>query len=350
MNSVDIIGIPKPQVKKTILPVLLVTLVSLGVTGIGGYITQQAAEAKLNRFFVRQADQIANTYANKLNTQITILEGVRGLYNSSGDFTAHSFSDYLASIDLSSADKSGASSYFYLPSIKHEDEANFIKKIRNEKDTNPLYKTFTIKPESNYDFHYPVTYGYPIEGRESAFGLDFATFPERLDAIIYARDNNTLATTKTIKFETTGKPGFFFLLPLYFHDKTIERTVERREAFAGVVGVAFRSESAFEQIFGGEDPYPYLDFQIYQGDATTPDRLLHDHNPNLTIEHPRFETIRKVNIHGQSWTITVQSKSNFAMGEQEERLPVIVTISWLVMTILLLIYSLYNLNKIYRSS
>ncbi len=322
----------------------------MGTTLIGGYITKRAVDIRIQNFFLRQADQIANTYTSKLNTQITILEGIRGLYNSTNNFNAHKFSDYLSSIDLSSADKSGASSYFYIQSVEHRDLSKFIRAINSEKDADPVYQTFTVKPESVQDFHYPVTYGYPIKGRESAIGLDFATFPERHSAIEYARDQNALATTKPLILGTTGKPGFFFLLPLYFHDMTIERTVERRDAFLGVVGVAFRSESAFEQIFGGTDPYPYLDFQIYQGDATTPDRLLHDHNPDLTIEHPRFETMRKVNIQGQSWTITVQSKSTFGMGEQEERLPVIVTISGLVMTLLLLIYSLYNLNKIYRSS
>lgn len=350
MNSADITNISRPQVKKTILPVLLVALISLSVTGVGGYITKQAVEFKLNDFFTRQADQIANTYVNKLNTQITILEGIRGLYNSTDNFTAHSFSDYLSSIDLNSADKSGASSYFYIPEVKSSDIAKFTQSIRQEKEADPIYKTFAIKPESVQDFHYPVTYGFPIAGRESAIGLDFATFPERLDAIIYSRDNNALATTKAVILGTTGKPGFFFLLPLYFHDKTIERTVERREAFLGVVGVAFRSESAFEQIFGGVDPYPYLDFQIYQGDATTPDRLLHDHNPNITIDHPRFETVRKVRIQNQTWTITVQSQPSFGIGEREQRLPLIVTIAGLSMTLLLLIYSLFSLNKIYRSS
>lgn len=325
-------------------------MVALSVTGIGGYITKQTVDLKLNDFFNRQADQIANTYTNKLNTQITILEGIRGLYNSAGEFSAHSFDDYLSSIDLSTADRSGASSYFYIPAIKQEELSKFTSQIRSEKDADPIYKTYTVKPDSIQDYYYPVTYISPIAGRESSIGLDFATFPERHDAIEYARDNNALATTKAVTLQTTGRPGFFFLLPLYLHSKPIERTIERREAFLGVVGVAFRSESAFEQIFGGTDPYPYLDFQIYQGDATTPDRLLHDHNPDLTIENPRFETIRKVKVQNQSWTITVQSKSSFGMSEKEQRLPAIITITGLVMTLLLLIYSLYSLNKIYRSS
>lgn len=130
----------------------------------------------------------------------------------------------------------------------------------------------------------------------------------------------------------------------------MERTIERRESFVGVVGVSFRSEIAFEQIFGGTDPYPYLDFQIYQGDATSPDRLLHDHDPAINIENPRFQTIRKVNLQNQSWTITVQSKSSFGMSEQEQRLPALITLAGLIMTVLLLVYSLYSLHRIYRSS
>lgn len=128
----------------------------------------------------------------------------------------------------------------------------------------------------------------------------------------------------------------------------MDRPASRRTAFVGVIGVAFRSESAFEQIFGGTDPYPFLDFQIYQGEADTPDRLLHDHDESFTATKPRFSTTRKIRLYGQTWTINVQSKPNFSMGELDQKLPLLVTIIGLILTVSLTLYALINLSKINR--
>ena len=328
--------------------VTIVILVTLSMTFIGAYATQKAISNRLQDLFNRQADQIANTYSNKLSTQITILEGIQGLWNSSHTMSEHGLSDYLAPLDLSSFDKSGVSSYFYIPQINKSNLDTFTAKIRTETNTPAIFKTFTVHPSSNQSTLYPVTYGYPVVGRESAIGLDFATFPERLDAINYARDTNNLGTTKAVTLQTTGKPGFFFILPLYTHDMPIDRTPARRSAFVGVVGAAFRSESAFEQIFGGADPYPYLDFQIYHGDSDTPDRLLYDYDPSFTASNPRFSATRKIRIHGQVWTLKVQSKPTFTMGEVTQKLPMIVTGIGLILTALLTLYALVNLSKLNR--
>ena len=290
---------PRGQHAKYLRAVAIVSLVLVAATSIAGLITRQAADLRLKLFFDRQADQIANTYYNKLNMQITVLEGLRGLWNVDGRFTPKSFETYLSSMNLDSLDKSGASSYFYAPLIEES---------------------------------YPITHIYPLAGRESALGVNFGRESERVDAIAYARDSNNLATTKNLILQTTSQPGFFFLLPLYKTDLPIERTPERKTAFAGVVVAAFRSESAFEQIFGGIDAYPYLDFQVYQGDAITPDRLLYDHDESFTATATSFTATRVVRLYDQTWTIEVQGKPSLMLGNSEERLPLIVFASGLIAT------------------
>ena len=335
-----------PPPKHALLPVITITLLTFTATLFAGYITEQAVTNRLNDFFNGQADQIANTYYNKLRTHVTLLEGIRGLYNSTDNFTQDKFNKYLDSLDLSSLDKSGVSTYFYIPAISPLQVKKFTTNLRQEKINENIYKQFTIHPESTQVFHYPVAYGYPLEGKEAALGLDFATLPERRDAIEYARDHNAFATTKAVPLQTTGKPGFFFLLPLYRPGLPIERTSERKLAFSGVIGAAFRSESAFEQIFGREDPYPFLIFHIYEGDATTQDRLLYDSDPDYDHLKPRFTATRKVSLQEQSWTIVVESKPSFSLMDKEQGLPVVVFVFGLLATILLSVFSTYKFSKI----
>ena len=329
-----------PNHTRYFLAVTLVGAILLTVTGIAGYITKRAVDVRLSEFFNRQADQIANTYYNKIHTHVTIIEGIRGLWNASNNFTYQSFSDYLSSLDLSNIDNGGASSYFYIPAVKHEDISKFEKKIQQESSIASVYQNYVINPKSDAPVHYPATYTYPLEGRGKSIGLDFATFPERLDAITYAKDSGKLATTKAMILQTTGRPGFFFILPLYYNAKSLDLPSDRDQHFAGVVGAAFRSRSAFEQIYGGTDPYPYLDFQIYQGDASTPDRLIHDHDSNFEDLQARYTTSRVVRYQGQTWTINVQSKPSFALRDSEQKLPYIVFISGILATLILTITSL----------
>lgn len=310
--------------KKTILTVLGIVFLTLSATIAAGSITERAVNTHLQNYFNNEADQIANTYYNKLHTQITILEGLRAFWNSTGGFTNQNFTSYLASLNLNTLDKSGASLYFFIPSLK--------------------------KSNGTQDFSYPVTYIYPTLGMESVLGRDFATFPQRKDGIEYARDHNALATTMPLTLLTTGKPGFFFLLPLYKPGLSFERTPDRQKAFAGVVGASFRSESAFDQIFGGENPYPDLDFHIYQGDATTDDRLLFDSDPEFDHDDPRFHTTRIVRLYDQTWTIIIESKPSFSLIDNEQKLPTIVFTFGLLLTIALGAYSLIKISKIARTT
>lgn len=338
-----------PPPKQAILPVIAVTLLAFTATLIAGYITEQAVANRLNDFFNRQADQIANTYYSKLHTHTTILEGLRGLWNANGSFSYHSFTQYVESLDLNSLDKSGVSSYFYAPAVKNNQATSFISQVKKEPNLPTVYQTLNIHPKSQSDYYYPAIYAVPLKDRESSIGLDFATFPERIAAINYARDHNALATTNHVTLLTTGKSGFFFLLPLYQKSTSLERTRERQDAFAGVIGAAFRSESAFEQIFGTSDPYPYLDFQIYQGESTDPDRLLHDHDGSFTAVNPSFSATRIVRLKNQTWTITVQGKPSLSLGNSEQRLPLMVFAFGIVMTITLGIFSAYKLAQIHQT-
>jgi len=307
---------------RVVAAILAVLVLMLTATVGAGWVTKKVVENRVKNFFQRQADQIANTYYQDMATSVVMLEGVRSLWNSLGVMDHQRFTLFVDTYMKHNERPTGASSFFYIPEIDQDGKAMFVNKLQKEPAIPAAYERYALHPESNKEELYPVAYVAPLEGRERSLGLNFGTDETRLAAILYAKDNDELATTNATILQTTGNPGFFFLLPLYESDKPIERVAERRIAFVGVVGVAFRSKDAFKQIFGQEDPYPYLDFQVYQGEEVSPERLLHDHDPSFVASDPMFETTRIVRLRGQTWTIVVSSKPGAVLGSSEENLPV----------------------------
>ena len=314
-------------------------------TIFAGYITQQTVKQKLARFFDRQVDQIGTTFHSNISTHVSVLNGLQGLWNTKSSLDHQSFLTYVNSLSPNTTYQSGISSLFYIMPVPNADRKTFENTIRTEKNITLVYQSFTIHPDSVAEILYPVVYVEPVKSRENTVGNDFSTFPERLKSVEYARDQGLLATTNLTTFVSTGKPGFLFFLPLYQPGLPTDSLEERQKAFRGLIGASYRADSAFGQIFGKTDTYPYQDFQIYQGEDTTPDRLLYDHDPSFTAQNPRFETTRVVRLQGQTWTIKAQSKPNFSLLDEETRLPALVFISGFLITTLLIVFSLSQYFK-----
>lgn len=325
--------------RRAMIAIVATVCVMLSATVGAGWVTKNVVEKRVQSFFERQADQVASTYYDSIFTSVLMIEGMRGLWESHGEFDYSAFSTYVKYLTTNLEHSSGVSSFFYVKQIPQEQKSARVKTLQAEKNIPEEYQKYAIHPESESENIYPVWYVEPLAGRESSLGLDFGTFPDRLSAIEYARDNNNLATTKSVILLTTGKPGFFFLLPVYRPINELERVSERREAFVGLIGAAYRSEDAFKQIFGQDDPYPYLDFQVYQGEEVSSDRLLHDHDPSFVATDPMFQAKRVIRLRGQVWTIMVQSKSGAVFGSQaEEQLPLWVFSIGIVLTTIVTTY------------
>ncbi len=319
--------------KRALIAIITILVLLVGVTFAAGWLTQGVVRARVERLFGLQADQIASTYNHSMITNILMLQGLRAYWNSVGRFDYHNFSTYVDSLSTNLQDKTGFSSFFYIKAVQNIQVGSMIKSIKREPNIPEIYQTYKITPPSNNELVYPLVYVTPLSGRENVLGLDFASKPDRYEAVLYARDHNALATTMSLTLQTTGDPGFLMMLPLYTPNTQIERLADRRANFAGIVAISLRSDEAFDEIFGKDDPYPYLDFQIYQGEATTSDRLLYDHDPSFDQTQSNLTTKRVVRLYDQTWTIMVSMKPNFRLGEAEERLPFIVFLVGMLMSI-----------------
>lgn len=331
--------------KKALWAVGIVLIAIFTSTAVAGWITKSVVDKRLEDFFNRQADQIATTFYDDMYSNVLMLQGLRGLWTSHGGFDYVAFSKYIESMSIDAERDTGFSSFFYIGAIPKVDRDKEIAALKKQQALPSVYDTFQVKEESDNEILYPVYYVEPLGDRENIIGLDFASFPDRLAAIEYARDNNALSTTKAVTLLSTGRPGFFFLLPLYKDGVVPETKGEKRANFAGVAGVAFRSRSAFTQIFGDTDPYPYLDFDVYQGNSQEKERLLYDHDPMFDASTAKFVTKRTVRLQDQNWTVVVYAKPSIALGSAETRLPLIVFSSGILLTILVAAYFVVVMMK-----
>lgn len=328
-----------------------VSLITLLATFFAAFITQQAINRKLAGFFEQQADQITSRYQLHLSSYISVLGGFRGLWNTRGDSLDHqSFITYVNALSQDSTFESGVSSFFYIVPVPNTERISFENRIKKEHNLPLPYQAFDIHPNSVAKTLYPVVYVEPILSREKSLALDFSTFPERLIAIEQARDQGVLTSTTTTIFVSNNKPGFFFFLPLYKQGLPINTITERQDAFQGLLGVSFRSESVFNKIFGqSNNSYPQLDFQIFLGEVSS-GNLLYDYDPSFTAKNPRFKTVRVVYLHGQTWTILVQSKPAFSLTNSENNLPLVVILTGMIFTIVIINLSLAQLFALQKKS
>lgn len=315
-----------------------VLVIMLTTTVIAGWTTAQVAKKSLENFFGRHADYIAGVYHSDMERNVATLQGLRGLWNVTGKFDYASFSTYVNSLTRDLDKPTGFSAYLYATVLTKDQVEQKVAAVRNEKMIPDVYKNFAIKVEPSDQVLYPLIYVEPTSGRENVIGMNFATLPLRKEAIEYARDNNVLVATRSLTLQTTGEPGFLIFLPLYEGGIVPEILSARREKFAGVVAVAFRSAPAFEQIYGRGETNKVVDFKIYLGESQDEDKLLYVHDPNFKVEEAMFTTTRVVRLLGQAWTIVAYAKPSLSMGGFEAKLPLYVFVVGVFASIATAIY------------
>ena len=109
--------------------------------------------------------------------------------------------------------------------------------------------TFTVHPPLKRDDHFVIEFNEPMKGNENAFGLDLASMPSQLEAVLAARDSGEIAATgRTLLVQdATRHPGFIARAPIYRQNMPLDSVEQRRAAFIGVVAIVFRVEDLMRE-------------------------------------------------------------------------------------------------------
>lgn len=314
----------KEKIIKAVLP--LVFIVLLVTTVIAWRVTSDVVEQELKRQFYHDSLKIQNWAQVRLNLYILGAKGISGFIEGSDDVRRDEWSTYIKKMKLKE-DYPGLSSINYVEKVENKNKKAFIESVRKDANLNPKdYPDFNIYPDGEREEYFVVKYIEPFEGREKALGFDISSEDKRLQALERARDSGRTSSTGKIKLVITKKPGFGLLIPVYNLKINAGNTLEeRRVSIKGFVYPIFSSGEVFETIYGKNDPFPGIDFEIYDSENLSEDNLLHDHNPNHKISEsmtkPGLYTKESLAIDSQHWVILISATEGFSLTKSQEFLP-----------------------------
>lgn len=97
-------------------------------------------------------------------------------------------------------------------------------------------------PEPGQPDRYPTRMVAPLEGNESILGLDVATQPSNLAALLRARDLDEAVISGPFRLAQTGEDGVTIRLPVFEPGLIPSSVAQRRERVVGSVAISFRVE------------------------------------------------------------------------------------------------------------
>lgn len=290
----------------------LILAIGLVITYLLQNIAYQTNFKNVHERFEFRANEIVSNIESRIESYKIVLLGAKGLFLSSQNVERNEFREYVRQLNLAQS-YPGIQGVGFSLLIKPEDLAAHTQKIRNEG-----FPDYTIRPDGNRDIYTSIVYLEPFDWRnQRAFGYDMFSEPMRRKAMQQARDTNNIITSGKVTLvqetERNKQPGFLMYLPVYHHEKLNSTQAERRENILGWVYAPFRMHDLMNGIMGphfGEIGNS-IAFDIYDGNTPAPEKLIYDFESQTGTpgrdQKPVFSTLKRVDIGGHSWTITIRS-------------------------------------------
>lgn len=308
----------------------IIFFVFLIATFFAWKITSGVVEQESKNRFSQNSLNIQALIQVKLNLYILGAEGLSGLIEGSDDVRRDEWSTYIKKVKLIE-NYPGISSLNYVEKVIDKGKLAFVESVRKD------YPNFNIYPDGEREEYFIIKYVEPFEGREKALGFDLGSESKRLQSLEKARDSGKTSSTGKIILATTNAPGFGLLTPVYNSKINADSTPEERKVnIKGFIYSIFRGNEMFKILYGKTDPFPDLDFEIYDSENTSKDNLLYDHDPNHVISESHIMTRETITVGGQLWTILICSKNQPMLTKSQEALPMVVLVSGLTFSFIFL--------------
>ncbi len=124
-------------------------------------------ESRLQQYFIVRTERAEIAILQRMNYQIQILKGSRGLFAASDTITKVKWKIYYDNLNLNES-LSGMQGLGYAPYITDENLDNFLLKVENASQN-----SFKVFPEGKRDVITPILFLEPKDNRNSkAIGFD----------------------------------------------------------------------------------------------------------------------------------------------------------------------------------
>lgn len=203
-------------------------------------------------------------------------------------------------------------------------------------------------PESKEEMMTSIIFLEPFKGRNlRAIGYDMFTEPIRRKAMQAARDSNKAVLSGRVfliqENRLNKQPGFLMYLPVY--RKSVPTSLEeRKKHLTGFVYIPFRSGDVMEKILSEE--YPDLQFKIYAGsDKIENSQIFPTREQFVEVQSkPEFVKDTTFALKGTTWHMDASTSIAFG-STYEKRQPYLILFSGIIISTLLLILSLLELQR-----
>ena len=298
-----------------------------------------------NRFY-QEVFELKNRLQTRFNLYILSINGLHGFVDAKKLVTRSEWSTYIKQSGIIEK-YPGISSLIYIERVTKDSLNSFEKSNRNDTSLNPKdYPDFKVYPESNKEEYFAIKYIEPLEGKEQTLGYDFSSEEKRNKAMEQSRRTGMITFPGKITNIITQKPGFGIFLPFYDTKQIIKNSEsERIDSLRGFIYAAFRADEMFKTIIGQNDPFPNLDFEIYENGQLSAETLLYDHDPKHTISDSHLQTKETLDIDGQTLTILICNKGGLSFTQSQQALPWIVLASGISISFIFLGLFLYRFKQ-----
>jgi len=226
-----------------------VNLVAYAVLVVGALLTLAAwrytvdeVERSERYQFDFRAGQVVQALDQRMQAYTDILYGLQGFFLHRDGVTSEAFHRYIEKTHIRDR-YPGIQAIGFVPYLTADGKAAFERNMREDRSLKARgYPVFAIHPPGERAEYYPIAYLEPLRGNEQAFGFDIGSESERRESVLRARDTGLAAASGplTLVQETGKQTGFLLSVPLYRQNVPLGTVEQRRQAFYGLVYIAFR--------------------------------------------------------------------------------------------------------------
>jgi CHASE1-domain containing sensor protein len=168
----------------------------------------EAQDAQIRGNFARDTEKVAADTTTRLRTYFDMLLSLKGLFAVTGEVDGEQFSQFVRQLRLTER-YPGFRAIQFVRAVPGVDLDGFAADVRKRTGagTNGA-APFVVHPPLVRDDHYVIEFNEPMQGNEGAFGLDLASLPSQLDAVLAARDSGQIvATGRTMLVQSAAPPS-----------------------------------------------------------------------------------------------------------------------------------------------
>ncbi|MCQ8104653.1 CHASE domain-containing protein [Methylomonas sp. SURF-2] len=283
----------------------LVFVLGLSITAAGWHSAQRSLTQDTRAYFDFRVKQLLATIENRIDNYQQVLQGTRGLFTASVAVERSEFQRYIDSLNLA-ARYPGIQGVGFSLIVAPAQLPAHLESIRREGFTD-----YEIHPAGQRELYTTIIYLEPFAGRNlRAFGYDMFTEPTRRQAMVYARDMNTVGMTGKVtlvqEIDSDIQAGFLMYLPVFENFQAHDNAAERRKHIIGWVYAPFRMRDFMSGI-GGERSAD-LHLSIYDGEEVSDTKLMYSDQIDRV---PQKAISKRLNltVGGHTWTLVIHSEA-----------------------------------------